>query len=165
VIPSCAEEVHDHQLTARELALANACRKARTVAADFPESLVIGADTLVCQGHILFGKPADIAEARWMLGQLQGRAHEVVTGVCLLRLRPFQKKVFSVVTEVQFRPLCARQIDNYLSSVNPLDKAGAYAIQERGEDLVREYSGSYSNVVGLPLERLRAELEAFTATL
>jgi septum formation protein len=137
----------------------NAFRKAHLVAAEFPEAIVLGADTLVCQGEILFGKPADLAEARQMLGRLQGKEHEVVTGVCLLRYRPYRRRIFSVVTLVEFRELSAEQIDGYLSMINPLDKAGGYAIQEHGEQLVREIHGSHSNVVGLPMERLCIELE------
>jgi septum formation protein len=159
VVPSRAEEIHSLQLTAWELARVNAYRKARAVAAEYPEALVLGADTLVCQGNTLFGKPADLPEARRMLARLQGRTHDVVTGVCLLRLRSYRRRIFAVTTKVRFRPLSSPQIDQYLASIDPLDKAGAYAIQEGGDQLVRECSGSYWNVVGLPLERLRAELE------
>jgi septum formation protein len=93
-----------------------------------------------------------------MLERLQGRTHQVVTGVCLLHLRTHRERVFAVSTSVQFHPLNARQIRDYLAQMNPLDKAGAYAIQERGEMIISKISGSFSNVVGLPVERLRAEL-------
>ncbi len=93
-----------------------------------------------------------------MLKQLQGRPHLVVTGVCLLHLRGHRQKLFADVTEVTFRPLDETAIRGYLAQINPLDKAGAYAIQEGGDKIVETISGSFSNVVGLPVERLRAEL-------
>lgn len=163
VVPSSAPEIHDEQLTAWEMAQVNAYRKARAVAKQFPDSLVLGADTLVYldRDARLFGKPADLAAAARMLGALQGRVHAVITGVCLLHLRGHRQRVFAEWTDVRFHPLTTGQIQEYLSLINPLDKAGAYAIQEHGERIVAEISGSYSNVVGLPLERLRAELRAW----
>jgi septum formation protein len=133
------------------------------VAKQRPDALVLGADTLVYLDREakLFGKPANLAEARRMLRDLQGRAHAVITGVCLLHLREHRQRVFAEWTDVRFHPLTATQIEEYLALINPLDKAGAYAIQEHGERIVAEISGSYSNVVGLPLERLREQLEAW----
>jgi septum formation protein len=163
VVPSDVPELHHAQFTARELAQLNAYRKARAVADRFPATLVLGADTLVYLGSRLFGKPADLAGARWMLHQLQGATHQVVTGVCFIHLRKHHWTVFAESTDVRFKALTSQQIDQYLASINPLDKAGAYAIQEGGEALVQEVSGSYSNVVGLPLERLEAELNAWSA--
>ncbi len=107
------------------------------------------------------GKPRDLADARRMLARLQGRTHQVVTGVSLIHLRAHRERIFAVSTDVTFRALTAAQIDDYLAKVNPLDKAGAYAIQEHGDKIVAEISGSFSNVVGLPLDELRAELNAW----
>jgi septum formation protein len=165
VVPGDAAEVHDEQLTAWEMAQVNAYRKARAVAKKFPDSVVLGADTLVYLDRQakLFGKPADLADAAQMLGELQGKTHAVITGVCLLHLREHRQRVFAGWTDVRFHPLTTGQIKEYLALINPLDKAGAYAIQEYGERIVAEISGSYSNVVGLPLERLRAELSAWMA--
>jgi len=164
VVPSQAHEVHDDQLTAWEMAQINAYRKARAVAKKFPDAIVLGADTLVFLDREtkLFGKPASRAEAVRMLGELQGRVHAVITGVCLLHLRGHRQKVFAEWTDVKFHPLTAKQIKEYLALMNPLDKAGAYAIQEHGERIVAEISGSYSNVVGLPVERVREELSAWS---
>ena len=92
---------------------------------------------------------------------LQGRTHQVVTGVSLIHLRTHREKLFAGSTDVTFLPLTAGQINDYLGKINPLDKAGAYAIQEHGEMIVSEISGSYSNVVGLPLEQLQVELNAW----
>lgn len=159
VIAPDVEELHYEQLTARELSLLNACRKARAVAKRYPDMLVLGADTLVYLDTTLFGKPRDLAHARRMLEQLQGRTHQVVTGVCLLHQRSHRQRLFAETTAVTFRPLAGEAIEAYLRAVNPLDKAGAYAVQEHGDLIVEGIAGSYTNVVGLPLERLREELE------
>ena len=163
VIPSAAPEVHDEQLTAWEMAQVNAYRKARAVAKQFPDALVVAADTMVYldRDAKLFGKPADRTEAERMVTELAGRVHAVITGVCLLHLRGHRQRVFADWTDVRFHPLTPKQIRDYLALMNPLDKAGAYAIQEHGERIVAEISGSFSNVVGLPVERLRDELRAW----
>ena len=158
VIPGHPEEIQPEHLSPHEIAQVNAYRKARVIAKQHPDALVLGADTLVCLGRTLFGKPADFDEACRMLARLQGRTHEVVTGVCLMHLRVHRQKVFAASTAVTFRQLHAGQIRRYLSRINPLDKAGAYAIQEEGDAIVKQISGSFSNVVGLPVERLREEM-------
>ncbi|MCS7338503.1 MAG: Maf family protein [Verrucomicrobiae bacterium] len=164
IVPSNVPELLDDQLTAWEQAQLNACRKARTVAKRFRDALVIGADTIVClpEENKLFGKPGSIQEAVQMLKQLQGRTHAVITGLCLTHYRLNKQTVCAEWTDVRFHPLTEEQIRRYLDLVNPLDKAGAYAIQEHGELLVAEISGSYSNVVGLPLERLSEELRRWS---
>jgi septum formation protein len=158
IIPSDAKEVYDEYLSPQELCQLNAHRKARAVAKKIPDALVLGADTLVFLDRKIFGKPADKSEARQMLEQLQGRTHQVVTGVSLIHLRAHRERNFAASTDVLFRPLTSEQIDAYLAKINPLDKAGAYAIQENGELIVSEISGSFSNVVGLPVERVEGEL-------
>ena len=125
---------------------------------------MLAADTLVYLEAALFGKPATLEEAYQMLERLQGRTHHVVTGTCLLHLRKHRQAVFADSTAVTFRPLDAVKIRRYLNCVNPLDKAGAYAIQEEGDMIVEKLAGSYTNVVGLPIERLVAELEAWART-
>ena len=158
VQPGQVEEIQPEHLTPHEIAQINACRKAHVAARKRPDALVLGADTIVCLGTTVFGKPADLEEAHRMLATLQGRTHEVVTGVCLLQLRLRRQKVFAVSTTVTFRSLHSGQIRRYLAKINPLDKAGAYAIQEDGDDIVKHISGSFSNVVGLPVERLEEEM-------
>jgi septum formation protein len=158
IIPSAATEVLDEQLSPFEVCQLNARRKARAVAKKNPDSLVLGADTLVFLDGEIMGKPASRADAEWMLTRLQGRTHQVVTGISLIHLRAHRERIFAVSTDVMFHPLDAGQIHDYLAKVNPLDKAGAYAIQEHGDLIVSEISGSYSNVVGLPVEQLRIEL-------
>jgi septum formation protein len=162
IVPSDATEVFDEQLSPLELCQLNAHRKARAVAGKIPDALVLGADTLVFLEREILGKPRNLAEAKQMLTKLQGRTHQVVTGVSLIHLRGHRERLFAVSTDVTFRPLAAVQIGDYLSRMNPLDKAGAYAIQEHGDLIVSEISGSYSNVVGLPVERVSDELAAWT---
>ena len=165
VVTSDTPEVHYGELTAREIAQVNAYRKARAVAKKYPDSLVLGADTLVYLDTILMGKPGSLEHAYEMLEQLQGKTHEVVTAVCLLNLRNHRQRVFTEVTNVTFHPLDAVKIRRYLTKVNPLDKAGAYAIQEEGDLIVEKIAGSYTNVVGLPVERLQAELQAWISVV
>jgi nucleoside triphosphate pyrophosphatase len=159
VVASDIPELHHDQLTALEVCQINAYRKARSVAKKLPDQLVLAADTLVCLGTKLFGKPATLEEAYRMLEELQGRTHQVVTSICLMHLRERRYRICAESTSVTFRPLTAPTIRRYLNKVNPLDKAGAYAIQEQGDLLVQNIAGSYSNVVGLPVELLTQELQ------
>lgn len=141
------------------LAMENAKRKACSVAALFPDALVIGADTLVVRGAQIFGKPSSLEEADAMLRELAGKRHEVITGVCLIHRPVDLELLFHEVTVVWMRPLTDAERQRYLGLINPLDKAGAYAIQEHGDRIIERIDGSYTNVVGLPIERLRASLE------
>jgi septum formation protein len=163
VMASGAVEAHHEHLTAIEISQLNAYRKARAVAKKHPDALVLGADTVVYKDTKLFGKPANLEDAYLMLKQLQGATHQVVTGVCLLHLRGHRQKMFAESTDVRFRALDVREIQDYIRRINPLDKAGGYAIQEHGEKIVEDVSGSYTNVVGLPIERLKAELNSWVA--
>jgi len=161
VLPGHVEEFQPEHLSPAEACMLNAYHKARVLAKKFPDSLVLGADTEVCLGRRVFGKPKNRAEATEMLSDLQGKEHQVITGVCLVHLRRHRQRTFLETTCVTFKPLGADEITDYLDRINPLDKAGAYAIQEHGEMIVAQTAGSYSSVVGLPLERLRDELNLF----
>ena len=161
VIPSAATEIFDDHLSPGELCQLNAHRKARAVAKKHPDALVLGADTLVFLNGDVLGKPRSMADARRMLARLQGRTHQVVTGFSLIYLRGHRERTSAVATDVMFRTLTDAQIADYLAKVDPLDKAGAYAIQDHGHLIVSEISGSFSNVVGLPVEQLKAELDAW----
>ena len=141
------------------IAMQNAQCKARAVAGRHPDSVVIGADTIVVLDGKLFGKPRDREDAAQMLASLAGGQHEVVTGVCLLHRALDMELTFAETTRVWMRPLTHIQIAEYLGKINPLDKAGAYAIQEHGAGIVDRIEGSYHNVMGLPTERLAATLE------
>ena len=141
------------------LAMRNALRKARAVAGRHPGATVIGADTMVVLDGKIFGKPRNLAEAERMLEHLVGRQHEVITGVCLLHHALGTELTFADTTRVWMRSLNRAQIREYLGRINPLDKAGAYAIQEHGAGIVERIEGSYTNVMGLPTERLQATFE------
>jgi septum formation protein len=141
------------------VAMQNAQRKARAVAGRHPDSVVIGADTIVVLNGKIFGKPRDLGDAAQMLGQLAGQRHEVVTGVCVSHRALDLELIFAETTRVWMRPITGPQIAEYLGKINPLDKAGAYAIQEHGAGVVERIEGSYHNVMGLPTERLQATFE------
>jgi septum formation protein len=165
ITPTGVREVEDPTLSASETARINAYRKARAAATQYPDALVLGVDTVVALGTALFAKPATLRDAERMLWALQGKMHRVVTGVCLLHLQAQRKRIFFEVTSVTFAPLTGAQIRAYHALVDPLDKAGAYGIQEKGEMLVEAISGSYTNVIGLPLARLAEELSGFGVRL
>ena len=159
VVPPEVEEFHDESVPLAELTRHNASLKAEWVAALHSESWVIGADTLVSIDNEAMGKPADLTEARAMLNRLSGRTHVVGTAVCLIHAASGQKREFLEETRVTFKPLDDAGIRHYLTLINPLDKAGAYAAQEHGEVILAKVEGAWSNVVGLPVERLIEELK------
>lgn len=138
--------------------MTNARAKALEVAARHPQAIVLGADTLVWLEGRALGKPRDQADAQQMLRALSGRVHEVATGVHLAQMDPRQQVAFHEVTRVRFRTYDDRVIEEYMETVDVMDKAGAYALQERGELLVESVEGCRSNVVGLPVERTLAAL-------
>lgn len=151
VIPSAIDEAalpaDDPALLVRGLAEAKAC----DVAERFPESWVIAADTIVVVEGRILGKPCSEAEARDMLARLSGRTHQVLTGYCLC-CRRLDRLISEVVsTDVIFKLLTPVEIDWYVRTGEPFDKAGAYAIQGIGTFLVKRINGSYTNVVGLPV--------------
>jgi septum formation protein len=161
VSPSYATELHDPTLGSRRLCEVNAQRKAFSIAGRFGDHLVIGADTLVFLDGEPLAKPDDLKQAREMLNRLSGRVHEVITGVCLLQANAARMKVFSDVSYVKFRSLTEDVIGAYLAQVNVLDKAGAYAVQEHGDLIIEVVEGSLTNVIGLPVEAVRAALEGW----
>jgi septum formation protein len=152
------EEAHDASLTCAELTVANAALKAKTIAQRYPTACVIGADTLVYLRDEPLGKPRDMQEAREMLRRLSGQRHQVCTGVALASEAGRQIRSFSIITEVEFHVLTEVVIAAYHAAVPVLDKAGGYAVQDHGYLLVKDIQGSHSNVVGLPVEALTAQL-------
>lgn len=152
----------DEKLRAGETPVAYAVRTAREKAESVkaqPSTVILGSDTVVAAEGYILGKPADADDARAMLRLLSGKMHEVITGVCL---RSAEKTVcFHVATAVLFRDLSEEEIAAYVATGDPLDKAGAYAIQNGAAGMVRRIDGSYSNVVGLPLCEVIEALEAF----
>jgi septum formation protein len=132
-------------------------RKAEEVAARHPGALVLGADTIVTLDGAILGKPRDAGDARRMLALLSGRTHQVITGIAL---RGAGAVSDAVSTDVTFRPLTAREIAAYVATGEPMDKAGAYALQGHAALFTPEIRGDYANVVGLPLCRLTDLLRA-----
>ncbi len=157
VLPPAVEELHDISMTGEALTLSNAKLKALAVAATRPESVVLGADTLVCIDSEPLAKPADLDEARAMLRRLSGRTHYVCTGVALAHGSEVEE--FVVKTFVTFRDLSAGDIDAYIEKVHVLDKAGSYAIQEHGDMIIERIEGSRTNVIGLPMDEVIAALQ------
>jgi septum formation protein len=125
--------------------------KARSVAARYRSGWVMGADTVVVVGGSLLGKPADDADARRMLRKLGGRWHEVVTGVCLIDAGSGRSAAKAAVTRVHFRRLTSDEIGRYVRTGEPMDKAGAYAIQGRAAMFADRIEGCYFNIVGFPV--------------
>jgi septum formation protein len=153
------DEAFPPQLRRAEVAEYLARHKAQAYAAGLlPDEVVLTADTIVCLEDDVLNKPADAAEAAAMLTRLQGRAHEVFTGVCLLG-GDRREVVFSDQTTVHFRPLTPAEIDFYITMYQPFDKAGAYGAQDWvGMVGVTRLEGSYFNVMGLPVHRVWQEL-------
>ena len=139
--------------------LENAMRKAEAVAELNPHAIVIGADTVIRFGGETIGKPADLEDAKRILARLSGHTHDVVTGVCVRCIEADFLVRFEEATHVTFRTLTPEIIDKYIQDVNVLDKAGAYAIQEHGEDIIESVDGSFTNVIGLPVERLKETID------
>ncbi|HTX67465.1 MAG TPA: Maf family protein [Opitutaceae bacterium] len=148
-------EVTEHEAPdadPRHMVRHNAALKAEWVAALHPEALVLGADTVVFLDGLVLNKPRDFAEARAMLRRLSGRTHTVCTGVALRRRRDGLAADRAAESEVSFKTLDNGIIDRYFAQVNPLDKAGGYAVQEAADLIIGGWRGSYTNIVGLPLE-------------
>ena len=163
-IPANVEEAHDDTLTPPVLTCANAGLKADAISLQHPRAVVLGADTLVYVDGMPLGKPADIEEAVAMLQRLVGRTHQVCTGVVLCRQEPQVEVIFHVITDVTFLGVNKSQIEAYLTKINPLDKAGGYAAQDHGSDIIERTKGSWTNVVGLPMEALSGKLESLSIT-
>jgi septum formation protein len=148
-------------LPPRELVGQIATEKAQRVAARHKNAVIIAADTIGVLGEKIIGKPHSPATAREMLRDLSGKAHLVVTGFCIIDTVTGKTAVDTVETTVYFKELSSDEIDAYVATGEPLDKAGAYAIQGRGAALVDRIEGDYYNVVGLPLNTLMEALKGF----
>lgn len=156
--PADIDELHEEAMALEELTRHNAVEKARVVAVRRAEAVVLAADTLVAIGGVALTKPVDMAEARRMIGMLAGRTHEVVTAVAVVCAATGFEEVFTVETRVTFKALSEAEVEEYLTLINPLDKAGGYAAQEHGERIIERVDGSWTNVVGLPMEETAAAL-------
>lgn len=154
VVPAVVQE-HEPVATEtpREMVTHNAALKADWVAARHGDAIVLGADTTVFLDGEVFHKPADLAAARAMLLRLSGRTHSVFTAV-VVRADGFRAEI-GVESRVSFRALDEALIDRYFAGCNPLDKAGAYGIQDGGELIVERYTGSLTNIIGLPADETK----------
>lgn len=159
IVPDVDEHVSGH---ARDIVSILSRRKAHAVADKLDCGLVIASDTLVSLDGIPLGKPQDEADARRMLAMLSGRMHEVFTGVSIIDSASGEALTQAVRTGVAFRELSAAEIDAYVQSGEPMDKAGAYAIQGGAGKFVSALDGSFENVVGFPIAEIQQMLDHFT---
>jgi len=160
IVPSGIEETLTDEAPAAAV-VGLALRKARAVAERCRDRIVLAADTIVVIDCAVFGKPADGGEARDMLRRLRGREHEVITGVAVVDAQSARAASTAVTTRVVMADYSDVAIDAYLATGRSLDKAGAYAIQDLGPDWIVGVVGSYTNVIGLPIEPTRRLLEMF----
>lgn len=151
VVPSSYDEPEHSHLTPRELAIEHARHKCEDVAARFPQEIVVAADTVVDLDGMAYNKPRDAADARRMLAELSGRTHVVHTALALRANGRFEAECES--TRVTFFPLEPGEIEAYVATGEPLDKAGAYGIQGYGATLVERIEGDFYAVMGFPLGR------------
>lgn len=159
IVPSNVNEDNYKMLSPYEMPEFLAIQKAKDIAKSNPDCIVIGCDTSVVLGERVLGKPKDETQARNMLMLLSNKTHKVITGVCIIC--GDKSMSFSVPTDVTFFELDDDEIDKYVKSGEPYDKAGGYGIQGLGSLFVKEISGDFYNVVGLPVSRLYREMIEF----
>lgn len=148
------EEWDEPSANADELVLYNARLKCSAIARQHPSSIVLAADTTVALGDRLYAKPINRTQACQFLLELSGRSHVVATAICIQIASARFEHAEVVHSTVAFRVLSMQEIERYIDEFNPLDKAGAYAIQDGGEKIVSNFDGSLSNIIGLPMERV-----------
>jgi septum formation protein len=161
VVPADVAEIAPPHLTPSEITLFNARTKAHAIARAHPDALVLGVDTLVEFEGEIFGKPSDLSAAFAMVKRMSGRTHEVYSGVWLIHGASRREKGLVEITRVHFRQLTDDQLRAYLARIGPLDKAGAYAAQDDNGELIDRVEGSFTNVIGLPMDALAKALRAF----
>lgn len=160
VRPADVVESEDPELSPAELTMANAGLKAAAVADAAPDAIVLGADTLVYFEGRPLGKPRDLDHAVAMLTRLQGNTHQVCTGVAIIQRSASRDERFHVITDVTFKRCTPDRIRAYLAKIDPLDKAGGYAAQDHGAEIIDHFDGSWTNIVGLPMEAVQTRLPA-----
>ena len=158
-IPADIDETIPENISADDSAEYLACLKAEHISKQYPEDIVIGCDTVVVMNSTVYGKPSSEKDAERMLSELSGKTHKVITGVCIRQGETV--KSFSEVTEVEFFELSTEEISTYIATGSPMDKAGAYGIQDGALLPAKCIHGDYFNVVGLPAGRLKRELAVF----
>ncbi len=158
-VPSGEDETLPDGISASKVPLYLARLKAESVANAYPDSIVIGSDTVVILGEEILSKPESEQDAFLKLSTLSGKTHKVVTACCIIDGE--KVRAFSEETQVEFYELTPLEIEEYIKTGEPMDKAGAYGIQGRGSLFVKGITGDYFNVVGLPVARLKRELKEF----
>ena len=158
IISADVEELNDLP-DPKELVETNARLKTEWVAKQFPSDWVLGSDTTVALGNEILNKPVDMEDARSMLRRMSGNSHTVYTSVCLMKKDAQLEELFTVTSEVRFKPFDDELITEYFKVVNPLDKAGAYGIQEGKELIIEGWEGSFSNIMGLPADEVQELLQ------
>ena len=161
----CGGEAPTETMIPEEVVKEHALQKMKAVLAHLEEMdrkddvIILSADTVVSYDNQILEKPKDEQDAQNMLAMLQGNTHQVYTGVALYDYLSKKKKVFAQKTEVSFYPMTEEEIASYISTKEPMDKAGSYGIQGIGGKFVREIRGDYNNVVGLPIARIYQEIK------
>lgn len=162
IIPSQQEEIIDNQLTPEEIVKSLAYQKAASISVLYPADLVIGSDTIVVINNEILGKPKDKLDAIRMLKLLQNNTHKVITGVALIQNK--KEDIFQDTAYVTFNEMTKEDILDYLDTKKPYDKAGSYGIQDMPKKHIKNISGDFSTIVGLPKIKLQKHLEKFLKT-
>lgn len=162
VVPSNAKESKDlSKMPVEQLVQKNALMKAKTVAGEFQDTLVIGCDTDIFFKGRLIGKPENAEDAKRILREFSNEWHSIVSGIAIINTETGKETTDFEKTRVKVKKLSEKEIAEYVGTGEPLDKAGAYGIQGKGRFLIERFEGSYSNIVGLPLEKLVGRLKEF----
>jgi len=165
IIPHRIEEYISDSVSPADYVQNLAYLKANDVASRVDEALILGADTIVLHKKNILGKPKDKDDAKRMLSMLSNSEHDILSGVCLIDM-PSKKKLLRFCrTFIRMRPVTEREIEEYVESGESMDKAGAYAIQGEGKKFIDKIEGSYSNVVGLPLETVKEMINNFVCDI
>ena len=159
IIPSTEEEIIDYQLSPEEVVKSLAYQKAYSISKKYPTDLVIGSDTIVVVNNEILGKPKDKADAVRMFRLLQNNTHQVMTGVSLIKDGTVD--TFVDIANVFFKKMSQEEIEHYLDSAKPYDKAGAYGIQDKEANFVSKIEGDFYTIMGLPKELLKIHLDKF----
>ena len=149
------------KLPPKELAKVLSMGKAEAVAKKYKNAVVIGADTFVVSKNKLLGKPHTVERARKMLKQLNGTAHSVITGFSIIDTKTGKRVSRAIECKVYFRKITDREINAYIKTGEPLERAGAYAVQERGSVFIKKTEGDFFTIIGLPVYELTKELKKF----
>ena len=159
IIPSQEEEKIEPNLSPKQVVQSLAFQKAQSISKQYPSDLVIGSDTIVVINNQILGKPKDYNDAVRMLSLLQNNTHQVMTGVSLIKGE--QADTFVDIADVTFHQMTKEQIDEYLNTDKPFDKAGAYGIQDPHAKFVKQINGDYYTIMGLPKEQLQQHIKQF----